>query len=338
MVPNRTYAALGMGGLKTENPDLDSYAAGWMIGEQAKFIAPMGCSQINSDSADGSYPIWDLENLLAMRAGKISPGAPADDGKLKLSRQSFLCEPYSYEVPVADLVVAQAAGTALDVQMTATEAVTRAAGAEMEQVYHDTVFNTASWAANVAGVATGPTAAASFDPYSGTAGDRNILRLSAPDSNPVQDFRRMRLAMEEQTGYTPTHAIFGAKAYEDLVEHPAVIARMNRGQTNGPAMANREDLQNLFEIPNVLPMRSLSAKGSFFNDDSVWVGYVNAMPGTSGVTSVACMSWNRFAPGAQIVIDSYYDQRRRSLMMRSTMAFDIHVVSRDLGILVSSYR
>lgn len=348
MRAERTYMALGMGGLRSENPDLDTYAASWMTGQNGRFVVSRACSPIDSETRDGSYPMWDLANLLSQRAAPISNEDPAPRGQLKLERKNFLIDPVSFETAVDDLNLAQAGG-ALEIEREATELSTRATAAVMEQRYFDAVHKSGVWNANVAG-AQAPTAEGDFDPYSADAADRNIRKLGDENADVVDDVQRLKTAMEERTGFEPNKLIVSPHVFRALANHDSVVDRLNRGQTQGAVRANAIDLSYLFEIgeeravadgmEGVIPARSLKRVGKFFASDPAehaWLGYVDANPGRRSVTAVACVSWNRFAPGAQIVIDSYYDRQRRAMFMRATAAFDIHLSALDLGCYISGW-
>ena len=90
-------------------------------------------------------------------------------------------------------------------------------------------------------------------------------------------------------------------------------------------------------IPNVYVMESISAMGTYFLGKGFWFGYVDPNPGTNGVTAVSCFSLDSFRDGAMVSIDTRYSEDRMANVIRGVCAFDIHVVSKDLGVFCENY-
>ena len=331
-MPMEIAAAIGPAQIRTKDPDLSTYAADWME-DEGMYVARRACSRVPTTSIDGSYPIWDRKVMIEQRASQIgNEGVPARIHS-QLERQSFRCKAYGAEDVIGAFTNAQAMGTGVMPEEHSTRVTVAACLRRMEQVYDDVVLVDTAWN----GVATGQAAktGADFNPFA--VGKRGIQQVDNADAEPILDHQLMRSAFIKQTGYAPNVEVLGGDLAPRLFNHANVIDRVNRGQTNGVAEITPAQWGAAIRVPNIYIMESISEQGTFFLPTGFWMGYVDPNPGTNGVTAVSCFSLDSFRDGANISVDTRYSEDSMANIIRAVMAFDIHVVSKDLGIYCENY-
>lgn len=178
-------------------------------------------------------------------------------------------------------------------------------------------FITGVWANEDAGV-------------SGAPGAGQFQQWNEAASSPVEVVRASITSVHEGTGKRPNRMVLGRQVYDKLLDHPDVLDRLNRGQTSGPAMANRQTLAALFELEEVLVMDAIqntAVEGA--TEASSFIGGKNALllyseaPGLMSAQAGITYSWSRFGgigglirrirmeelTSDRIEIEGYYDQK-----------------------------
>jgi len=110
------------------------------------------------------------------------------------------------------------------------------------------------WTFDVDGAGSA-TAAGSFDPTS--AGNNDKVYWDDASSTPIEDVRQGKRFVLEETGFEPNTLTLGRAVYDALLDHPDIIGRLDRGQTSGPARAQRDSLAALFEVDQILVMDAI---------------------------------------------------------------------------------
>jgi hypothetical protein len=176
---------------------------------------------------------------------------------------------------------------------------------------------------------------AAFDPTD--AGNNDKVVWSDPASTPIEDIRQGKRFVLESTGFTPNKLTLGRALYDVLLDHPDIVGRIDRGQTTGPAIVQRDALAALFELEEVLVMdaiRNTAAKGataahSFIGGAHALLSYAPETPGIMTPSAGYTFAWTgrmgmqpngtrvkRFRmdhlEADRVEIDSAYDQKRIS--------------------------
>ena len=97
----------------------------------------------------------------------------------------------------------------------------------------------------------------------------------------------MKQIMLKRTGYMPNILTLGRPVYDVLVDHGDIVGRLDRGQTTGPAKANREQLATLFEVDEIRVMDSIWNSASI--DETVTHDFIGGKHGL--------LSYRPAAPG-----------------------------------------
>ncbi len=197
------------------------------------------------------------------------------------------------------------------------------------------------WTFVADGVDSGATAAATFDPTSGA--NNKVLRWNDAASSPIEDIRKGMTYVQQRTGFRPNKLTIGRPVYDVLQDHPDVVARIDRGQTTGPAKANRDSIAALLELDAVLVMEAIynTAKKSVSNAVSHdFIGGKNALltysPETAGVMLPSAgytFSWTGRAgastQGARI--KRFRMEHLEVTRIEAQQAFDQKLIGGDLG-------
>jgi hypothetical protein len=195
------------------------------------------------------------------------------------------------------------------------------------------------WTFDVDGVASGATAAASFDPTNASNNDK--LHWSDASSTPIEDVRQGKRYVLESTGFMPNKLTLGRPVYDALVDHPDIVGRLDRGQTTGPAKANRDALAALFEVEEVLVMdgiqntakKGLTPVHSFIGGKNALLSYAPPTPGILTPSAGYTFSWTGMtgmtANGFRI--KKFWDDKISSDRVEIEAAWDPKRVSQDMG-------
>lgn len=227
----------------------------------------------------------------------------------------------------------------LDAEREVTEYVTLKALLRREVLWVSKYFVTGVWTFEADGVASDPTAAASYDPTSST--DNKMLQWNDAASTPVEDVRAAMTYVHESTGFRPNKFVCGRRVYDKLVDHPDIIARLDRGQTTGPAQANKESLAALFEVDQVLVMdaiRNTAAQGatavhSFIGGKHALLVYAAPSPGLMTPTAGYTFSWTGYlgASPQGMRVKRFRMDALESDRIEIDQAFEQKMVSNELG-------
>lgn len=230
----------------------------------------------------------------------------------------------------------------LDLDRDATNFVSYKAMINREVNFAAKFFKKGVWYFNVDGVASGATAAASFTPAGdGTQNNNDILRWSDSASTPVEDVRAAATYVQERTGFRPNKLLVNRRVYDKLIDHPDIIARLDRGQTTGPAQANRDSLAALFEVDSVEVIEAVvntQAQGAAAN--SVFIAGNHALlvysPDTPGILVPAAgytFSWTGRVGNSQmgVRVKRFRMEHLESTRVEVQQSYDQKLIGYELG-------
>lgn len=214
-----------------------------------------------------------------------APATESEGGDFRVGQDQYYAPVYAFHKDIADEVRANADSVLAPDRM-ATNFVTNKALIKREKLFVTQFFATGIWGFERAGVASGET---------GT----QYRRWDDAASTPIEDVRRAKREMMEQTGFEPNKLVLGRKVYDALLDHPDIIDRLNRGQTTGPAMANKAALAALFEIETIEVMNAVentakegqTAVHQFIGGKHAMFVYAAPEPGMETASAGYTFSW-----------------------------------------------
>lgn len=181
-----------------------------------------------------------------------------------------------------------------------------------------------------------------YDGVSSSPGSNEVLQWNDASSTPIDDVWDAKAGILEATGFEPNKMVLGYQVYKTLVNHADIIARLNSGQTpGGPAKANAQRLAEIFEVDEVLVMKSIkntSAEGatashSFIGGKKAGLFYAPPSPGLMTPSAGYSFNYTGYlgaAADGQRMSRMRIDVRRCD-RVEMEIAFDLKLVSAPLG-------
>ena len=108
--------------------------------------------------------------------------------------------------------------------------------------------------------------------------NNNVVYWNNAAGTPIEDVR-LASRIVGLSGHRPNVMVLSREVYDILVDHDDIIGRLNRGQTTGTAMANRDDLARLFEVEELLVMDGIYNSGNIAaaNPTNAYIGGKHAL-------------------------------------------------------------
>ena len=259
---------------------------------------------------------------------KRAPGALSAERTHTLSTDSYSCDVWAIHEMLADQVRANY-DSPLQADREITEGLTQAGMIRKERQWVTDNFSASLWTTDQTGV------------DSASPGANQVGRWDRADSTPIEDIRAGKRRVQARTGFRPNKLVVTRGVFDALLDHPDIVGRLDRGQTNGPALASRESLAALFELDEILVMDSVfnsAVEGAtdsidFISTDSALLVYSAPSPGLYVPSAGYTFSWNGLlgAGALGMRMKRIRDEKRESDMIEIQMAFDQKLVHADLG-------
>lgn len=217
----------------------------------------------------------------------------------------------------------------LDADREATEYVSHKALIRKERLFVTKYFVAGVWTTDITGVAGAPAAG-------------QAQQWDQDASTPIEDVATGKDVVLESTGFEPNVCVLGQQVWTALKNHPDIVGRIDRGQTpGGPAMTLRENLAALFEVDEVLIMKSIvntAAEGqtavhSFIGGKNALLAYRTPSPGIMVPSAGYTFQWGGLSgsgPGGTR-IKRFRIEKIESDRVEIGTAFDQKLVAADLG-------
>lgn len=257
-----------------------------------------------------------------------APGTESAGGSYNLDNTpSYACVSFAYHKDVPD-EIRDNADEPVNLDREATEYLSLKFLIRKEKLWASTYFATSIWTNEDTGVDSGPSAG-------------EFLRWNDAASTPIEDIRDARTATKLSGGFRPNKLVLGAQVYDKLLDHPDIVGRLDRGQTTGPAMANKDALAALFEVEQVLVMDAIentakegaAESNAFIGGKHALLLYAPPRPGIMTPSGGYTFSWTgRFGASA---LSSRIKRLRMEHLESDRVEIDasfVHkLVSADLG-------
>ncbi|MGH3378310.1 MAG: major capsid protein [Actinoallomurus sp.] len=258
-----------------------------------------------------------------------APGTRAPSVNYTLSTDNYSCDVFDLSHYVTDEVRANA-DDQIQLDRNATELLVMQAMIRKERQWSGDFFTTSVWTGDQTGVNSASPGANQFGMW-----DRS-------DSQPIEVIRAQCDAMQARSGYRPNTLVLGRQVYSKLLDHPDIVGRIDRGQTQGAAMVLRQNLAALFEVDQVLVMEAIynsanegaAESEGFIGGKSALLLYVAPAPGLQVASAGYTFSWTGLLGGGNMaqVIRRFRLDPEHADMFEVQMAFDQKKTSADLGV------
>jgi hypothetical protein len=171
--------------------------------------------------------------------------------------------------------------------------------------------------------------------------NNNLVFWNLAASTPIEDIRLAKRTVQEATGFRPNVLTLQRTVFDALVDHGDIVGRMDRGQTTGTAMVNKESLAALLELDEVLVMDSIqntalqgaTAVHSFIAGNQALLTYRPPAPGILTPAAGYTFSWSGYlgATNMGTRISTIPMDHLKAMRVEIESAYDQHLVAADLG-------
>jgi hypothetical protein len=309
------------------------------VQSQDAFVASRVFPNIPVAKKSDAYFTYDRGEFNRDEMEERTPGTESAGGSYQISTDTYFARTRAYHKDVPDEVRANA-DSPINLDREATEFLTRKALIKREVTWATAYFTAGApgdtWTFDVDGAAA---RSAAFDPTA--AGNNDVVFWDDASSTPIEDVRLLKRYVLERTGFMPNTLTLGRPVYDALVDHPDIVGRIDRGQTTGPAMANRRALAALFEVEDVLVMDAIQNTGvegqtavhAFIGGKHALLSYKPASPGLMTPSAGYTFSWTGAVGSGNdgLRIKRFRMEHLESDRVEIGMSYDQKKTSADLG-------
>ena len=337
------YSSPAPGDVHVNRP-LTNIAIAYMQDQSGVFVADSVFPNVPVTKQSDAYFTFDRGEWNRDDVKERAPGTESAGGSFEIGQDTYFARVKAFHMDLNDQLLAnQDSPLSLDNQ--ATLYVTAKHLLHRELAWANTYFKAGVWTYQVEG-GSSATAKSSLNPDTTTNGGSNdvLLYWSDAGSTPIEDMRWLMTAMHQRTGFRPNKLVLGRPVFDRLVDHPAIIARMDRGQTTGAAKANRATIASLLELDEVVVMDGIvnmakqgqAEANSFIGGKHAMLVYAAATPGLMLPSAGYTFSWTGFLGASQrgVRIKRFYMDAIESTRVEGQQAFVQKLVAKDLAVFI----
>ena len=303
------------------------------------FVATRVFPNIPVGKRSDSYFTYDRDEFNRDEMEERAPGTESAGSGYAISTDTYFARPRAYHKDVADQVRANA-DTPISLDREAVEYVTRKGLIKREVTWVAAYFTAGdpggTWTFDADGAAT---RSGTFDPED--AANNQLVFWNDASSTPIEDVRLLKRFVLESTGFLPNTLTLGRPVFDVLIDHPDIVGRLDRGQTMGAAMANKDSLAALFEVDDVFVMDAIqntAAEGAtavraFIGGKHALLSYKPPAPGLLTPSAGYTFSWTGMIGSGNdgMRIKRFRMEHLESDRIEIDMAYDQKRISEDLG-------
>lgn len=174
-------------------------------------------------------------------------------------------------------------------------------------------------------------------------GDKQFIKFSNDNSDPIKFIADQKLEMHGQTGRMPNKLAIGANVFNALRQHPGILDRVKYGgSTANPASVTKNVLAQLFEVDELVVMMSIfnqakqgaEADMSFIGDpNALLLAYATDAPAVDEPSAGYIFTWDMLGDGQLLPIFHYPGEPgTHSEYVEGLMAYDMRKTADDLAV------
>jgi hypothetical protein len=294
--------------------------------DQSNFIADKVFPVVGVERQSDKFYIYDRDNM--NRTGDVKALAPRTEVNrigMSISNSSYYADVFGLGMDFDQQTLANE-DAALDIRSAGAQTL-----ATRLMIHREEQFAANFFAASIWGSESTPT----------------NLWSDYTNGTPIQDVTTARRTMQLKSGgFKPNTMVVGKEVRDILINHPAILARLNGGATvANTALITDAKLAEIFEVENFYVMEAVkndSVEG--VAESNSFIGGKHALlvhgPKGAGLMTPAAgltFAWNN-VPGANnlgITVESFSDDalKRQQVAehIQVKMAYDMKVTGADLG-------
>lgn len=315
---------------------VDRYLTNFSVGfvqSRSNFLAQRATSVIPIVNQSDKFVTYDRGYFWRDEAKPRPLGGRPEQVGYKVGEGSYSCTEYALEHVIDDRQRANVDDPIrLDEQ--ASNLLTQKMMIKQDRIWAQKFFISGAWSTQVTGTSSPTPSATGF------------LKFTNAASNPIAVMDLWRDRMNEKTGFMPNTLVLGVAVARSLRLHPDITDRIKYTQIG---VAEESLLASLFKVTNLVIARGVynaAQEGATDNFDfivdenAMWLGYIDPNPGLDSPTAIATFAWTNLIPGLTNalggVMERGRDERAHSDWFQSRMAFDLQLISADLGVFFSA--
>ncbi len=204
-------------------------------------------------------------------------------------------------------------------------ALTRQGLLHQEINWFESFFGTGKWSTDRTGVAASPTG-------------NEFLQFNDAASDPIGV---VKSAITQQQilsgGFRPNVLIMPREVFDTLTDHPDIIARLDRGQTTGTAIANEAALASLFGLSEVVVLDAVvnqTGDNEILGGKGMLLMYRDSGAGLESPTAAVRFEWSRlsdFITVGNAIYRYEHPLAEGTIRHEIKQAFDYRITAPDMG-------
>lgn len=214
-----------------------------------------------------------------------------------------------------------------------TKTMATQANIHQDRLFADKFFRPGTWANEWSGI----------DGTTASEADKQFIKFSNGNSDPIAFIEAQKLMMHEQTGRTPNKLALGAEVFSALKQHEGILERIKYGGTSAnPAQVDKNVLAQLFGVDEIVVLMSIWNKAKLGKDaDMTFIGdpksmllaYATDTPSVEEPSAGYIFQWDMLGDGQLMPIFKWPgDPGTHSEFVEGLMAYDIKKTCDDLAV------
>lgn len=266
--------------------------------DQTTFVADRWVPLAPMKTIAGLIGKMDKENKFTPRAATWRPGTIPATGAVKVGTPiSFACQRYAFQSNLTD-DIPFVADEVYNIEVATTRLVSDVLQLNKELIIKDALFKAGVWGIDLTGVNSSET----WAPGEVTTGE-TFRRFNDSDSDPLNLFKDLRLAIKQKIGVKPNTILMGEQVYEALRLNPTLISlyRNPQGAEEVPTKLNERMIAQALDVDP----KNFIVAGAMYNKaqpgatvdldwifgKSIWYGFVE-QPGMYKTFAAMNVSFN----------------------------------------------
>jgi hypothetical protein len=264
--------------------------------DQTAFVADRWVPMAPMKAIAGLIGRMNKENKFTPRAATWRPGTMPATGSVKVDNPiTFACQRYAFQSNLTD-DIPYVADEVYNIEVATTRLVSDVLQLNKELIIKDALFKAGVWGIDLTGVNSGET----WSPGEVTTGE-TFRRLNDSDSDPLNLFKDLTLAIKQKIGVKPNTLLMGEQVYEALRLNPTLISlyRNPQGSEKVPTKLNEQMIAQALDVEKIIvagAMYNKAQPGATVDLDwifgkSMWYGFVD-QPGMYKTFAAMNVSFN----------------------------------------------
>ena len=281
------------------------------------------------------YFVWSKDDFFRDEAQLRADASESAGTGFNLKTQSYSALVYALHKDIGPQIRANA-DPAVDIDVTTTRTLMQKLLIKRDRVFAQKFLQTGLWSQDVVGTAGGTPGSATPAPWTDDA-----------NGDPFTDVATWQTSIMQNTGFEPNKLVLSWKAYQALRKHPLVIDRIKYTSQPDAKSITPGMLAAMFDVDECVVAKAVynsAAEGlagayNFIVGNVALLCYANPSPGLMEPSAGYTFGWQGFTGLNDLGIRSSQIPMNwlgvGTVRDECEMAFDMQVVSNDLGVLFS---